>query len=136
MCVIRGAALAGRVSICTDNTSVVHVYINWIVDAHIEGQIFDLESGQRVDQQFFSVDGKLPWIACVRYLRTDRIEKLELQAHFPEDDLQYDEDVHLLPYRDSDPWHGIHEFSRSCSCCPEIMEQHRERTLVIHMERD
>lgn len=103
--------------------------------ARLKGQIFDLDSGQIVDRQVFPVDGKLPWVACVRSLRTDRIKKLEVEAHFPEDDLYYDGDVHLLPYRDGDPWHGIHEFSRSCSCRPEIMEQYKERTLVIHVER-
>lgn len=61
---------------------------------------------------------------------------VKLEAHFHEDDLYYDEDVHVLPYRDDDSWRGTQELNRSCSSQPHIMDQIDERTLVIHSERE
>lgn len=79
------------------------------------------------------IDGhESAWVACVRYSRTSKMANVELAAHFPEDDLYFDEDVHVLPFTNDDPWHGAHTFARSCPCHPEIMEQHHERTLVMH----
>jgi hypothetical protein len=81
-------------------------------------------------------DGKgTAWVTCVRSSRTGEMANIQLAAHFAQDDLYYDEDVHVLPFKIDDPWYGAHRFERSCPCGPQIIEQNGERTLVIHIER-
>jgi len=62
---------------------------------------------------------------------------MELEASTLGKDLDYEEDVHIIPLKLSEKnvFDG-HDFTRSCRCVPIIMEQVRGRTLVIHVEKD
>lgn len=101
----------------------------------VRGPVMDHHRGELVVPKLFIAEGKR--IACIRSLRSGEMVMLELEAHFHENDLEYEEDVHVLSYRDAraDGRLGNHEFTRSCPCNPEIMEQMHERTLVIHIDR-
>src|SRR5580658_4914215 len=104
----------------------------------LRGPVWDHESGQLVVPKFCIAEGnKRPWVACLREQKTGEMHMLELEANTFGRDLDYGEDIHIIPCKlsEENAFDG-HDFSRSCRCIPVIMEQVRGRTLVIHSEKD
>ncbi len=104
----------------------------------LRGQVMDYESGRLVMPSVCIAEGhKWPWVACVRETKSGRMATVELEARIPRrHDLDYDEDVHIVPYKltEDRDCYGRHEFTRDCCCHPEVMEQVNGRTFVWHSE--
>ena len=104
----------------------------------IKMPLWDYESGQLMMSNICAAEeSKWPWVACMRNISSGRMHTLELEANTRGNDLDYGEDIHILPCKleEENQLEG-HDFSRSCCCVPVIMEQLRGRTLVIHIEKE
>ena len=105
----------------------------------LRAPVMDYESGQLVVPTLCVAEGsKTPWVACVRETKSGRNVQVELDARIPRrHDLDYDGEIHIVPYKGTEEHgrFGVHDFTQTCCCCPEVMEQVNGRTLVWHSER-